>query len=178
MLVELGLASGLVETLLHRLQVGEGQLDLHHAQVIQGIRGAGDVVVDERPEHEHDGVDLADVGEELVAQALALRGALDEPADVDDFHGSVHEHLGLAHRAQALDALVGYLGHADVGVLGGEGVWRSERAPTSESVVQRALARVGETDQAEAFHSAREATGGGVVTKFADPARPPCPVEM
>ena len=99
-------------------------------------------------------------------------------ADVDDFHGSVHEHLGLAHRAQALDAVVGHLGHADVGVLGGEGVWRSERAPTSESVVQRALARVGETDQAEAFHSAREATGGGVVTKFADPARPPCPVEM
>ena len=39
------------------------------------------------------------------------------------------------------------------GILRGEGVRRGERAATGECVVQRALARVGETDQAEAFHS-------------------------
>ena len=38
-----------------------------------GSLGPGDVVVLERAQHEHDGVDLADVGEELVAETLTLR---------------------------------------------------------------------------------------------------------
>ena len=61
-----------------------------------GIGRPGDVVVVERPQHEHDGVDLADVGEELVAEALALARPLDEAADVDDLHRGVHDVLRLA----------------------------------------------------------------------------------
>ena len=86
--------------------------------------------------------------------------ALDQSTDVDDLHRGVDELLRLAHRRQAIDPLVGHLGDADVGVLGGERVRRSERAATGEGVVQRALARVGEADQAEAFHTLREATAG------------------
>ena len=71
-LVELGLAGGLVESLLDGLEVGQGQLDLDDSQVFERVARAGDVVVDERTQHEHDRVDLADVGEELVAQTLAL----------------------------------------------------------------------------------------------------------
>ena len=63
------------------------------------------------------------------------------------------------HRGQPVEALVGHLGDADVRVLGGERVRRGERAAAGEGVVQRALARVGEADQAEAFHAAVEATG-------------------
>ena len=118
-----------------------------------GSLGPVDVVVLERPQHEHDGVDLADVGEELVAEALALRRALDQTADVDDLHRGVHDRLRLAHRRQPIDALVGHLGDADVRILRGEGVRRGKRAATGEGVVQRALARVGEANQAEAFHS-------------------------
>ena len=64
----------------------------------------------------------------------------------------------LRHRGQPVEALVGHLGDADVGVLGGEGVRRGERAAAGEGVVQRALARVGEADQAEAFHDGAQAT--------------------
>src|SRR4029450_86089 len=38
-------------------------------------------------------------------------------------------------------------GAAEVGVAGGEGVGRAQRAPAGERVVQRRLARVGETDE-------------------------------
>ena len=43
-----------------------------------------DVVVLEAAHHVGDRVDLADVGEELVAEALALRRAGDEAGDVDE----------------------------------------------------------------------------------------------
>ena len=158
-LVELGLARRLVEPLLDRLEVGEGELDLDDAQVLDRVGRARHVVVDERPQHEHDGVDLADVGEELVAEALALAGALDEAADVDDLHGGVHDVAALGHLGQAVEALVGHLGDADVRVLGGERVRRGERAAAREGVVQRALPGVGEADEAEAFHAADDATG-------------------
>jgi hypothetical protein len=54
---------------------------------MQRIDLAGDVhhvVVGEAAHHVHDGVGLADVGEELVAQALALAGAGDQAGDVDE----------------------------------------------------------------------------------------------
>ena len=56
-----------------------------------GSVGPGHVVVVERPQHEHDGVDLADVAEEVVAEALALARALDQAADVDDLHRGVDD---------------------------------------------------------------------------------------
>ena len=45
----------------------------------------GHVAVLEAAQHVGDGVDLADVGEELVAQALALAGAAHQAGDVDEF---------------------------------------------------------------------------------------------
>ena len=65
---------------------------------------------------------FADVGEELVAEALTLRRALHEAADVDHLHRGVHEGLRLRHRAEPVDALVGHLCEGDGGLGGGEGV--------------------------------------------------------
>ena len=59
------------------------------------------------------------------------------------------------HHGQPVEPVVGHLGHADVGILRRERVRRGERAPAGERVVQRGLARVGETDQTEAFHIER-----------------------
>ncbi len=147
-----------MQALLDGLEVGEGEFDLDHAEVLDRVGRPGDVVVDERPQDEHDGVDLADVGEELVAEALALAGALDEPADVDDLDRGVDGLLRLRHRRELVEPVVGHLGHPDVRVLRGERVRRGERTTTGERVVQRALARVGEADQSETFHEPPEAT--------------------
>ena len=156
--IELRLPLDLSEALLDRFQVGERQLQLDDAQVLDGVGGAGDVVVDERPQDDDDGVDLPDVGEEAVAQALTLAGALDEPADVDHLDGGMHDVAALRHLGESVEALVGDLGDADVGILGGERVRRRQRSAAGEGVVQRALTRVGQADEAEAFHEAVEAT--------------------
>ena len=130
--------------------------------MFERVGGARDVVVGERPQHEHDGVDLADVGEEAVAQALALARPLDEPADVDDLHGGVDDVAALGHLGEAVETVVGHLGDADVRVLGGEGVRRGQRAAAGEGVVQRALPGIGQADETEAFHEAVEANGDSV----------------
>jgi hypothetical protein len=59
----------------------------------------GDVVVLEAAQHVHDGVDLADVGEELVAEAFALGGAAHEAGDVDEGDAGRDDLLRLRDRA-------------------------------------------------------------------------------
>ena len=113
-----------LQPLLDRLEVGQRELDLDDAQVLERIARAHDVVVLERAQHEHDRVDLADVGQELVAETLTLARALDEAADVDDLHRGVHDVLRLRHRGELIEPGVGHLGDADVRVLGGERVRR------------------------------------------------------
>ena len=48
-----------------------------------------------------DGVGLADVGEKLVAQAFAFRGAGDQPGDVDEFDDGGNDLLGTSRSRQA-----------------------------------------------------------------------------
>ena len=45
---------------------------------------AGYVVVDEGAEHEHDCVDLTDIGEKLIAETFTLACAFYETSNVDD----------------------------------------------------------------------------------------------
>ena len=45
-----------------------------------------DVLIVEAAHHMHNGVALPDVGQKLVAQALALGGALDQAGNVHKFH--------------------------------------------------------------------------------------------
>ncbi len=69
--------------LLHGGQVGEDQLggdDLDVADRVDRARDVVDVVILEAADDLDDGVDFADVGEELVAQALAGARTLDQPA--------------------------------------------------------------------------------------------------
>ena len=136
-LVLLGGLAALLDAALDGLEVGQRQLDLEDPQALERIVGTGYVGVDERPEEEHDGVDLADVGQELVAETFARAGAFDQTADVDELHARRHDLAGVGHGRQQVEPLVGDLGDADVGVGGGEGVGRGERATAGERVVQR-----------------------------------------
>ena len=73
--------------LLQRLQVGQDQLGRDRLDVALRRDVAVDVAhvgVGEDPHDLADRVGLADVGEELVAEALALRRAADQPGDVHE----------------------------------------------------------------------------------------------
>ena len=72
------------------------------------------------------GVGLADVREELVAQALALAGARHEACDVHELHGGGHDARRMVDVRQRVEARVGHGHHAHVGLDGGErDSWRA-----------------------------------------------------
>ena len=156
--VELRLTLSLRQTLLDGLEIGEGQFDLDHTEMFERVGRSGNVVVDEGTQHEHDGVDLTNVGQELVAEALAFARSFDESTDVDHLDRRVDDVLALRHLGQSIEAIIGDLGHTDVGIFGGEGVGGSEGAAAGEGVVKGALTCVGKADQTETFHEDVEAT--------------------
>ena len=108
-----------------------------------------DVVVVEGAHHLADGVGLADGRQELVAQALALRGAAHEAGDVDERHGGRNDRRAVVERGQLGQTVVGHRDDADVGLDGGEGVVGRQDVVVGQRVEQRRLADVGQPDDAD-----------------------------
>ena len=101
----------------------------------------------------NDGVDFADVREELVAQALALAGALDEAGDVDKLDRRRDDDGGAGNLPQHFQARVRHCHHADIRVDGAERiVGRFRLTAAGDGVEQRRLADVGETDDSSSQH--------------------------
>ena len=101
------------------------------------------------PHHLADGVALADGGEELVAQALAGRGAAHDAGDVDEGDGRGDDLLGVEHLGEHVEARVGHRDDADVGLDRGEGVVRGQHVVLRQRVEEGGLADVGQADDAD-----------------------------
>jgi hypothetical protein len=85
--------------LLQAVEVGEHQLRLDRLGVADRVDAAldmGDVAILEAAQHMDDRVHLADVRQELVAQALALGGAAHQPGDVHEFEAGRDDLLAFA----------------------------------------------------------------------------------
>ena len=90
----LGLFLERVDAPLQAVEIGQHQLGLDRLDVGDRIDAAldmRDVGVLEAAHHVGDGVDLADIGEELVAEPLALRGAAHQAGDVDERQPCRHD---------------------------------------------------------------------------------------
>ena len=152
----LGLLLQRVDALLQAVQVGEHQLGLDRLDVGDRIDAAldmGHVVVLEAAHHMGDGVDLADVGEELVAEALALRGAAHQARDVDERQPRRHDLLGLGELRQRVEPRIGHRHLADVRLDGAERIVRRlRRRRLRQCIEERRLADIGHADDA-AFES-------------------------
>ena len=81
----------------------------------------GDVVVIEAAEDVNNGICLADVGKEFIAQAFTLGGAFDETCDVDNLYCSGYYRAGITHLDELGQAIVGYGYDAHVGLDCAEG---------------------------------------------------------
>src|SRR5690606_22707553 len=104
-------------------QIGQGQFGVDGVDVIQRRHLAGhvdDVVVVEATHHVRDGIGFADVGQEFVAQALALRGAGHQAGDVDEFHCRRQYPLRLDDGGEFFQARVWHRHHAGVRLDGAE----------------------------------------------------------
>ena len=101
-----------------------------------------DVVVFKAAHHVDDGVHLPDVGEELVAQALALAGAAHQPGDVHKFNGRGRVFFRMVHLRELVQPLVRDRHHADIRLNGAEWIVCGLRARIGNRVKQGAFADV------------------------------------
>ena len=153
-LIALHLTRQLVDLALKLLQVGQHQLGVDHLDVAARVgmrRHMHHVVVVEAAHDVNDGCRLPDVGQELIAQPFALAGALYQPGDVDELHGGVDGLFRPDQCRQLVDALIGYSHHCLVRLDGSKGiVGRQGQLLFGQRVERRALAHVGQTDDADA----------------------------
>ena len=112
-------------------------VDVHDVRVVEGA------------DHLADRVGLADVGQELVAQALALAGALDDAGDVDERHRRRDDPAEPKISASTSSRGSGTPDDADVGLDRGERVVRGEHVVLGQRVEQGGLADVGQADDAD-----------------------------
>ena len=118
-----------------------------------GIDLAGDVDdvgILEAAHDVHDRVGLADVREELVAEALALRRAGDEARDVDELDRRREIFSRLRDLGERVEARVGHRHDADVRLDRAERIVLGRDAGLGERVEQRGLADVRQADDAAA----------------------------
>ncbi len=159
----LGLLAVTGDGLFDRRQVGQRQFGADGFNVGDRVDLAGDVddiVVVEAAHHVDDGIGLADVGQELVAEAFTLAGAGHQTGDVDEFDDGRLNPLRLDDLRQFVEARIGHFDDADVRFDGAERVVRRFDAGLGQRVEQRGLADVGQADNA-----AFEAHGVSFVTR-------------
>src|SRR5690606_1381383 len=90
----------------------------------------------------------ADVGQELVAQALTLGGAGDQAGNVDELHGGGQHALGLDDLRQGIQARIRHRHDAAVGLDGAEREVLRGDAGLGQGVEQGGLADVRQANDA------------------------------
>ena len=139
----------LVNAAVEHLNVGENQLKVDCLNVAGRVDGALDVnnvVVFEAAHHMNHRIHLADVGEKLVAEALALRRALHKTRNVHKLDRRRGELFRLVHFCQLIEALVRHGNNAHVRLNGAERVVRRLRPRIRDRIKKCALADVRQTD--------------------------------
>ena len=156
LVVALGFFRQIVDALLQTFEVGEHQLGLDGLDVGERRDLAldmGDVAILEAAHDMRDRVDLADVGEELVAEALALRGAAHQAGDVDEGQPRRNDLRRFRDAGERVEPRIGNGDLADIRLDGAERiVGRLRRRRFRQRIEQRRLADIGQPDDT-AFES-------------------------
>ena len=154
----LGRPFQLGQAVFQMLDVGQHQFNLDRLHVGDGVDLASHVDhvgILEAADHLQDGVDLADVREKLVAEALAFAGALHDACDVDELEGGRDHLLRWDVFRDQREPIVRHAHHSLVGLDRAEGVVRAlRRLRQGERVEEGALSDVGESDDA-CFHGGK-----------------------
>ena len=79
------------------------------------------VAIVEAAEHVDDGIGLADISQELIAQAFALGCALHEARNIDNLHRGGDDAARMDEFGEPRQSLIGHGDDTDVGFYGAEG---------------------------------------------------------
>jgi hypothetical protein len=106
-----------------------------------------DVVIDKTAQDVDDGVDFADIAEELVAEPLTLGRAAHQPGDVDEGELGFDDLLRSGDFCQRVEPRIGHRDLADVGLDRAERIiGRLRRLRLRQRVEQGRFADIGQTD--------------------------------
>ena len=126
-------------------QLGVDDLDVAHR--IDGPCDVVDVVVFKAADDLHDGVHLADVAQELVAEPFSLACALHEAGDIDELNDCGDELLGMGNLGKSGEPGIGHNHDALVGVDGAKRIVRGLRFARPRHCVKKGgFTHVGEPD--------------------------------
>jgi hypothetical protein len=135
---------------LQAVEIGEHQLGLDGLDVFDRRDPALDVndVAAGKAAHDvDDGIDFADVGEELVAQTFAARCAAHQPGDVDEGEPGRHHGGGFGECGDRREPRIGHRHLAQVGLDGAERIiLRLRGGGLGQRVEQGGLADVRQPD--------------------------------
>ena len=133
------------------INIRQAQFRINDLDVPDRIHAAlhvGHVFIFKTAHHFRDGVGVADVAQELVAQAFALGRALHQPRDIHKMHNGRRDLPGIKHFGQHLQPLIWNGHHAFIGLNGAEGVIGRLRPGFGDGVEQCAFTYVGKPDDA------------------------------
>ena len=88
------------------------------------------------------GVNLADMRKEFVAEAFALGRAFYKPCDIDKAHGGRHDFFGFKHFSQHVKTRIRHIYNAHIRFYGAERIVGSFCPCFGNSIKQRAFAYV------------------------------------
>ncbi len=138
------------------LMISMSRIGIHGAEFVD------DVVVFETTDDLDDGVGFTDGGEELVAEARAFGGALDQAGDVHELDGGGHQLVGAGDFREHGEAGIGHGDDADVRIDGAEGiVGRLRLAGAGHGIEEGRFSDVGQS-----YDSGLEHGGGRVGEKM------------
>ncbi len=134
------------------LEIGQHQFGLDRLDIVDGRDLAldmGDVGILETAHDMGDGVAFADIGEELVAEPLAFRGAAHEAGDVDEGEPRRNDFLRAGDLGEHFEARIGHGDVADIGLDGAERIiGRLRRRGLRQRVEKGRLADIRQADDA------------------------------
>ena len=149
LLVILGASGRFCDPALQDLHVREDQLEVDGLNVPQRVHTAvhmHHIAVLKAAHHMNDGVYLTNIGQELVAQALALGRALYQTGDVHKLNGGRCHLLGMIHVAQQTETLIRHCHDTDVRVDGTERIVGRLRTRLGQRVEKCTFADIRQTD--------------------------------
>ena len=111
----------------------------------------GDVFVLKAAHNVHNGVHLADVGQELIAQSLALGRAAHQTGDIDKLDDGRGDLFGIIHLGQHIQPLVRNRHHAGIGLYRAKRIVGRLRSCLGNGIEQRAFADIRQSHNAQ-FH--------------------------
>src|SRR5210317_1307502 len=106
------------------------------------------VVIIKAAHHHADGIGLADVGEKLVAQSLALGRALHQSGDIDELHSRIEYLLRLDDCSQLVESWIRYGHDTNIRINGAERIILRLYTCLGQRVEQGGFSDVGQTNDA------------------------------